>query len=472
MVQKNLIIVDDFYNNPVDTRKFILTQDFSVVGNYPGYRTKSYANDDVKAVFEKYIGKKINYWPGEYNGSFQYTTKDMKSWIHRDVTSWAGILYLTPDAPPSSGTAFFKHRETGVEFKDQYDNLSDEDKNIVDGDGRDLDKWDIIDNVGNKFNRLILFRGTRNHMSMDYFGDDKYNGRLFQLWFFNVDESSSLYSTPKPTPVLPKPTINKHIPICIKEGIKNICVLFFTTSRYEYLIPTLESFHRNVDFGNNNVYKILIDDYPLRRDEDILNGIKDDYNISKLIMNDENMGYSLTWKKAWENVPSNIDYIWHQEDDFTFNYIVKVDELISLLENKETQLFQVHLKRNIVFENNDFIRDVENNKVGNEIKVNNKELIVSKRYFNPNPGLYPYWVTREDFDQNPQESPIINYLAKTYPNGYSAMLGSRLSPNIVNHIGEYTQGKKVLPGEPGWDWLKKYDPDKKYYSSKYLTLYE
>ena len=48
------------------------------------------------------------------------------------------------------------------------------------------------------------------------------------------------------------------------------------------------------------------------------------------------------------------------------------------------------------------------------------------------------------------------------------MFGGRNDDNIVNHIGEYTQGKKVLKGEPGWDWLKEYDPDKKYYSAGYL----
>jgi hypothetical protein len=39
----------------------------------------------------------------------------MDSWVHRDGTDWAAIVYLTPDAPPSAGTAFFKHRKYGIE---------------------------------------------------------------------------------------------------------------------------------------------------------------------------------------------------------------------------------------------------------------------------------------------------------------------------------------------------------------------
>lgn len=40
----NLLIIDDFYNNPEEVRAFALAQDFSVKGNYPGERTESFLN--------------------------------------------------------------------------------------------------------------------------------------------------------------------------------------------------------------------------------------------------------------------------------------------------------------------------------------------------------------------------------------------------------------------------------------------
>ena len=52
---------------------------------------------------------------------------------------------------------------------------------------QDLTKWELVDRVGNVFNRLILFNSKRYHMSMDYFGDSKENGRLFQVFFFNTE---------------------------------------------------------------------------------------------------------------------------------------------------------------------------------------------------------------------------------------------------------------------------------------------
>lgn len=455
-MQKNLIVVDNFYTNVDATRQYILSTDFDVTGNYPGMRTKSYATDQIKSMFEDILQKKITHWPSEYNGSFQYTTKNMDSWIHRDRTRYAAILYLTPDAPVSSGTGFFKHKKTGIETLDDYNKLTPELKAEVDSDGNKMDKWDMVDLVGNKYNRLIIFNGYRNHRSMEYFGTNKFNGRLFQVWFFDVNDNKTNYI--------------KSIPRNISTGTKNICILFFSTSRYEYLIPTLESFHQNVAFPNSNIYKILIDDYPLRRDTSILEKLTSKFKIDKLILNSNNLGYSASWKIAWENVPDNTDYIWHQEDDFTFNEIVDANKLINILENKETELFQVVLKRNVVFETNDFIDNVEKNKVGKEVDIIGNKMVINREYFNSNPCIYPYWITKEKYSYKPQET-LIRDLCNTYPNGYSALYGSRNSKNIINHIGEYTQGSKVSPGEPGWERLKEYDPEKKYYSNKYLQPY-
>ena len=48
-----LIIVDNFYNNPIETRNYILTQNFIVKGNFPGQRTISYATDELKNITDE-----------------------------------------------------------------------------------------------------------------------------------------------------------------------------------------------------------------------------------------------------------------------------------------------------------------------------------------------------------------------------------------------------------------------------------
>jgi hypothetical protein len=194
-----LIIIDNFYNNAIDTRNYILTQEFSVRGNYPGQRTISYANKYLQAIIQKYVepfGGKITDFPipkedgtdaGKiYNGSFQYTTSRDRSWIHIDgFNNWAGVIYMTPNAPLRSGTAFYKLYD-GTTCKQDMEILDN--KKDIDRCSQDLTKWEEVDKIGNVFNRLILFNSNRFHMSTDYFGDTKENGRLFQVFFFSTEK--------------------------------------------------------------------------------------------------------------------------------------------------------------------------------------------------------------------------------------------------------------------------------------------
>lgn len=193
-----LIVIDNFYNNPLETRNYILTQDFTVRGNYPGQRTISYATQQLKDIIQEYVlpfGGKITEFPMPdesnmynndiYNGAFQYTTSRDRSWVHLDdFNNWAGVLYMTPNAPLSSGTAFYKFHDGTTCEKDQKIMNN---KTETDISSQDLTKWQLVDRVGNVFNRLILFDSKRFHMSMDYFGDSKENGRLFQVFFFSTE---------------------------------------------------------------------------------------------------------------------------------------------------------------------------------------------------------------------------------------------------------------------------------------------
>ena len=49
-----------------------------------------------------------------------------------------------------------------------------------------MNKWIIYDNIGNEYIKLILFQESNTQKNMIYFGDNKENGRLFQIWFFNT----------------------------------------------------------------------------------------------------------------------------------------------------------------------------------------------------------------------------------------------------------------------------------------------
>jgi hypothetical protein len=173
-------------------REFALKQEFKVRGNYPGQRTESFLSDPIKKRLQEilypYAGN-ITDWGGEYTGSFQYTVAADRSWIHSDsTTDWAALCYLTPDAPLSAGTGIFKHKETGWM---NYD-YKNPDPKYHEGqpagpDYQDMTKWEMVDRFGNVFNRIVMYRADNYHMSLDYFGSNKENGRLFQVFFFNTE---------------------------------------------------------------------------------------------------------------------------------------------------------------------------------------------------------------------------------------------------------------------------------------------
>jgi|SRR6056300_128364 hypothetical protein len=190
----NTLIVDDFYENVDGVREFVLSQEFGVKGNYPGHRTISFADDNIKEYLNGLIrpfAGDITFWSdNEYNGAYQYTTQYERSWIHADSnTTWAALVYLTPDAPISGGTGLFRHKQTGLEVSPKLPN-GDTDTKLLDSiyvDSQDMTKWEMTDRLANKYNRLVMYRGDLFHMSLDYFGTNKENGRLFQTFFFSTE---------------------------------------------------------------------------------------------------------------------------------------------------------------------------------------------------------------------------------------------------------------------------------------------
>ena len=51
----NSLIIDDFYTNPIEVRDFALQQEYKVRGNFPGERTISFLNDDIKDLIQKVL---------------------------------------------------------------------------------------------------------------------------------------------------------------------------------------------------------------------------------------------------------------------------------------------------------------------------------------------------------------------------------------------------------------------------------
>lgn len=188
-MKTKVIIIDDFYPNPMEIRQKALSMEFKVRGNFPGSRTEPFINGLIYENIQKSListcGKITNFPTNDYNASFQIAFASDRSWIHSDPwNEWAGVLYLTPDAPLSGGTGTFRHKQSGFyEHRPEHPELSAAAMN----EGMDMTRFEKVDVIGNVFNRLVLFRGKSFHMSLDYFGNQLDNCRLFQVFFFDTE---------------------------------------------------------------------------------------------------------------------------------------------------------------------------------------------------------------------------------------------------------------------------------------------
>jgi len=166
-VRVNTIIVDDFLDNPDVVRESALQIEFNTSGTFPGHRSDAADKD-----YQNMIGDKIDlilgtqeYGPIQFRDNmdcfrFQLCLEGEKTWIHKDKSEWAGVLYLTPNAPIDSGTGIFDKNEN------------------------------LITMIGNVYNRLVLYRGDLLHRSIvPGFGDSIENGRLTQVFFFDWEKA-------------------------------------------------------------------------------------------------------------------------------------------------------------------------------------------------------------------------------------------------------------------------------------------
>jgi Family of unknown function (DUF6445) len=182
----SFVVVDNFYKDPYSVRKFALQQDFKEGPQY--HKGKRSINSEfrfpgLKERFEEIIGCKIKNWDlYGVNGCFQYCVASDLAVYHHDHQTYAGVLFLTPDAPPETGTRLYRSRITKKMKVDEG-----EQKIVFKNGFYDSTQFEQVDVVGNVFNRLVLFDAKIIHAAPLYFGNTIENSRLFQLFFFDVD---------------------------------------------------------------------------------------------------------------------------------------------------------------------------------------------------------------------------------------------------------------------------------------------
>lgn len=206
-------VVQDFYDNPDEIRKYALMQKYTYRHEmkadidyvFPGSRTKE-LRELSQSLYEKVCKKLISVFhipehdlmQWEIKTSFQIVEGEYgHGLIHQDQnTVFAGVLYLTPDAPLDGGTSLFRKNAT---YNDAlyWEAIKKNDENFKKKAPIDFSYHSMFDEVvrmNNVYNTLILFEGDMHHCANHFFGETKDNARLAQVFFItkiNANKQSS-----------------------------------------------------------------------------------------------------------------------------------------------------------------------------------------------------------------------------------------------------------------------------------------
>lgn len=240
-----------------------------------------------------------------------------------------------------------------------------------------------------------------------------------------------------------------------------LCQIIFSTNRLEYLIPNLKSQHL-LNFYNCDVHRIFIDDYPRTRNNLLIKALVEFYGFDEIILHENNQGLSATWNEFWNLIKDrDYDYVFHQEDDIEILEPVLITDLIEILE-KDPTISQVTLSRQAWYNN-----ETDPEPSDNDILYKNFRYQKNSVIFSPMASLYNHKITKIDFarfyNHNINEGLIGKALHENF-GMVSANVKNFHGRKIINHIGEWFTGKRLLPGEPGFELYGHYDPNKKYYS--------
>jgi hypothetical protein len=208
-------IINDFYDNPDTIRQFALAQKYTFRHEeegldyvYPGCRTQDLHALDASLqamVLEKMVSvfhiQEHDVMRWAISSSFQSVSEIYKEGvIHTDTnTIFAGVLYLTPNAPLDSGTSLYRKNASYDESKykvacDLNTERFKTGKIAMDTGYHSM--FDEVVRVNNVYNTLILFEGDMYHAANKFFGTNLQDSRLAQVFFVNKIDANKANSFP------------------------------------------------------------------------------------------------------------------------------------------------------------------------------------------------------------------------------------------------------------------------------------
>lgn len=182
-------VLDNFFKDPDAIREEALASDFEDVESFDGQTYKRVAVRDIPELTSNlrvFFNREVDVLGTAYRLNFDEELPNTA--IHSDLHYgvWAAIVYLTDVKEGTSGTAFWKHKETGRRTCFPYE--TDFIKQLTEAnDFEDESKWELLDVVDMKYNRALIMESALFHSRYPFkaFGTGPEDGRLIALGFFN-----------------------------------------------------------------------------------------------------------------------------------------------------------------------------------------------------------------------------------------------------------------------------------------------
>ena len=245
-----------------------------------------------------------------------------------------------------------------------------------------------------------------------------------------------------------------------------VCKVIWSTNRLEYLIPTLKSQRAMLDFEGCEVEGIFFDDMPKGRHDGTMFQLASNFGFTEIFLHQQNMGLPYVWNRTFELLRErNYDYVYLSEDDVTFNHPIKILDMIQILQDN-MNISQVCLTRQKWY---DF--EEETQAYETDITLGKYRGELSEAYFWSLSSVFSRAIVDLPHAESVGEKNLSEYVvAKSLRqlNMQTCKLKTEEGHNIVNHIGEYSIGKRAEPGDPRYEDFASYDPETKY-SSRHGT---
>jgi hypothetical protein len=125
----------------------------------------------------------------DHNSAQMVGGAESRSMPHTDAKDcrFAGVLYLTPNAPETAGTSFYRLRNPdgslgGNQCPPQAASL----REALGVPSLPMSAWKEDVALPNVFNRLVVYRGDLVHAATSYFGSDHRSKRLTLVFFWRA----------------------------------------------------------------------------------------------------------------------------------------------------------------------------------------------------------------------------------------------------------------------------------------------